>query len=74
MITESDLSGEPGAATYALEFDGQRWEIDLTESEAEPILAIFQQGRQSDDAPKGGRSMKAYERHVRGLPPADKET
>ena len=74
VVTRSDISNEPGARTYVLEFDSQRWEIDLTEDEVEPILAIFRQGRQVEEPSRGGRGMTSLDRRIRNVPNPPPET
>lgn len=50
-VIESDLSGALGATTTTFGFQGEVWEIDLTESEQEELEAVLkkyqEKGRKS---------------------------
>lgn len=66
-IVKCDVCGEPGAKPWSLTQDERRWEIDVCDRHAAPLLKVAEKGRSIlDTSGPRGRTLRAYDKTFRG--------
>jgi hypothetical protein len=73
VVRKCDVCGEPGAHQWTLQTDGKKWEIDLDDEHAAPLLAVVEEfGKVESSAATGPGPHRDLDRtlatRIRGLP------
>ena len=68
-----DIDGKEGTQGYDIQWDGERWSVDLCEEHSEQLQAMVRSGRRTTGGPKASRgsrqSRSTYDQMVKGMPP-----
>jgi hypothetical protein len=64
MVVTCDIGGETGARTYTISVDDEKWNIDLCDEHAKPMMVVAEHGHQVGKL--GG--MRGLDARIRGVP------